>query len=162
MNISVCCGVKTSEGGRCSNCDEFNGVILTQKIYKTPQCHYCNIPAELVKGNVIYPHRSDLFDKNFWYCENCGAYVGCHNGSKLQKGFLANTELRKLRIECHRLFDKTWSNKKERDKNYRKLGKSMGINHKQLHFGYSNEKECKAAIFIMKHTDLINQQRRND
>lgn len=44
----------------------------------TVKCDYCGKDAELVTGDVIYPHRSDLAPLKFWRCEDCEAYVGCH------------------------------------------------------------------------------------
>lgn len=44
------------------------------------KCPYCERHAELVGGEVIYPHRPDLGSKKFWLCTPCNAYVGCHAG----------------------------------------------------------------------------------
>ena len=41
-------------------------------------CPYCSRRAMLVTGQVIYPHRPDLHDLNFWLCDHCKAYVGTH------------------------------------------------------------------------------------
>lgn len=49
-------------------------------------CPYCGKPAQLVGGDVIYPHREDLHEKKFWLCTPCNAYVGCHRIQELDKG----------------------------------------------------------------------------
>ncbi|QFG07796.1 hypothetical protein KGB38_gp55 [Salmonella phage vB_SenS_SB28] len=41
-------------------------------------CDCCNIATRLAKGNEIYPHKQDLSALNFYLCDSCGAYVGCH------------------------------------------------------------------------------------
>ena len=40
------------------------------------KCPYCGKDAALVTGDKIYPHRPDLYDRNFWLCTACDAYVG--------------------------------------------------------------------------------------
>lgn len=41
------------------------------------QCQQ-NVDAELKTGDIIYPHRPDLANKNFYLCPHCKNYVGCH------------------------------------------------------------------------------------
>ena len=74
---------------------------------ETVTCPYCNNPAVLVGGDVIYPHRPDLYEKKFWQCDPCDAYVGCHrpgvgygDGTR-PLGRLANAELREAKKNVH-------------------------------------------------------------
>lgn len=71
-------------------------------------CPYCHADAELVSGSVVYPHRPDLHQNQFWQCAPCNAYIRCHEGTSLPAGTLANAELRKARIEVHEIFDALW------------------------------------------------------
>lgn len=48
----------------------------------TVTCDYCQRPAGLVTGASLYPHRPDLFEKRFWACSDCEAWVGCHPPDK--------------------------------------------------------------------------------
>lgn len=57
-------------------------------------CDYCNKDAELVGGDIIYPHRPDLYELKFYYCAVCEAWCGCHRGTTKPLGRLANAELR--------------------------------------------------------------------
>lgn len=34
-----------------------------------------DVNCEMVKGDVIYPHRPDLYDLNFIRCPICGNYT---------------------------------------------------------------------------------------
>ena len=68
----------------------------------TVSCPYCNAPAELVRGDVIYRGRPELHAKRFWRCAPCGAHVGCHAPNRRfgydgtqPLGRLANASLRK-------------------------------------------------------------------
>lgn len=73
-------------------------------------CPYCQQPAKLVGGEVIYPYCPDLAAKKFWFCRPCDAYVGTHSNSRYHKplGRLANAELRQAKQAAHRLFDPKW------------------------------------------------------
>lgn len=52
-------------------------------------CVHCQrvVSAEVVKGDVIYPHREDLYEKVFCRCPTCGNYVGCHKDGRLYARF---------------------------------------------------------------------------
>ena len=38
-------------------------------------CPYCQRAAELVRGDWVYPHRPDLYDKKFYACKPCAAFI---------------------------------------------------------------------------------------
>ena len=122
------------------------------------KCPYCGKDAALVTGDKIYPHRPDLYDRNFWLCAACDAYVGCHkkgahvrNAGKsdgtLPLGCLANAELRKWRSLVHSILDPLWQTKKLKRRDvYRILAKHLNIRISQCHVGLFNEDRCKQAI----------------
>ena len=58
-------------------------------------CPYCHADAELVSGSVVYPHRPDLHQNQFWQCAPCNAYIRCHEGtSQTGNGALGCTDKR--------------------------------------------------------------------
>ena len=123
------------------------------------KCDYCNQLAQLVKGDVIYPHRPDLYALNFWYCEPCGAYVGCHKYNEKQGrdgfqplGRLANAELRAAKTKAHTLFDPLWKNKhfKSRRKAYAWLANNMQLPIEKTHIGMFTVAQCDQVIEICK------------
>lgn len=59
------------------------------------KCDYCLNEAELVSGYSIYPHRPDLYHKNFYQCKPCDAWVGCHPNTTNPLGRLADSWLAK-------------------------------------------------------------------
>lgn len=116
-------------------------------------CQYCNKPATLVPGNVIYPHRRDLSDLKFWNCSDCNAYVGTHKNSKNNAplGTLANAQLRRMRNLAHAAFDPIWkSGRLSRGKAYQSLGYHLGITDisKKCHIALFNEEQCKKVIEV--------------
>jgi hypothetical protein len=73
-------------------------------------CDYCDQPAELVLGDVIYPDKPALHFRYYWRCKPCGAYVGTHKNSKDFEpyGRLAKSRLRYLKSRAHDAFDPLW------------------------------------------------------
>ncbi|MCI2234019.1 DUF3268 family zinc-finger domain-containing protein [Escherichia coli] len=113
------------------------------------KCDYCNTATRLAKGNEIYPHRPDLASLNFYLCDSCGAYVGCHkNGDgKRPLGRVANAELRKAKSKAHAAFDPLWkSGKITRGAAYSALAKSMGIYKEQCHIGMFDVEQCEYVV----------------
>lgn len=118
-------------------------------------CPYCGKNAKLVKGDIVYPHRQDLYYKNFWLCAPCDAYVGTHDKSAKYKHSgieplcrLANKTLRKLKSEAHLAFDVLWKSGSSfdsfggpftRTNAYRWLAKQMNISIDACHIGYFDE-----------------------
>lgn len=106
-------------------------------------CIECGATAELVKGDVVYPHRTDLHAKWFWRCQ-CGAYTGCHGDSKSPKGKPAGPETREARIKAHAMFDPMWKAVARRDRcgydrargrAYVWLQGQMGMTPEECHIG---------------------------
>jgi len=116
-----------------------------------PRCPYCSNFSDFVTGKEIYPHRSDLFNLNFYRCEPCKAYVGTHKGTTQPLGRLANAELRKAKSEAHRAFDPLWRNKTiSRTKAYKWLAKKLDMPVKDCHIGMFNVDQCRGVLEIMK------------
>lgn len=114
-----------------------------------PSCPYCGKEAILVTGQVIYPHRTDLYEKKFWQCLPCGAYVGCHSGGTTALGRLANAELRKAKMAAHAAFDPIWqSEEMTRSEAYAWLAKTLGIGIDDCHVGMFDVALCNRIIAI--------------
>lgn len=112
------------------------------------KCDYCGRPAQCVGGDVIYPHRPDLFEKKFWNCTPCGVYVGCHAGGtgKRALGRLANSELRMWKKRVHSVIDPYWRDGQlTRTEVYAKLSALMNIPKEETHVGMFDVERCKLA-----------------
>lgn len=117
------------------------------------RCPYCHNPAKLVGGDVIYPHRPDLFAKKFWQCLPCDAYVGTHKGSKDHQplGRLANAELRAAKQRAHAAFDPIWkSGAMSRSEAYGALARLLGIEKKRCHIGWFDVERCSKVVDVVK------------
>lgn|SRR4030065_715298 len=111
-------------------------------------CPYCWKPAALVTGDVVYPHRPDLGEKNFYMCYPCSAYVGCHPGTTKPLGRLANAELRKAKQAAHSAFDPLWkkSGKQKRKAAYTWLASQLDIHVNDCHIGMFDVEMCRRVV----------------
>ena len=116
---------------------------------KIPNCPYCGNKSDSVTGNVVYQHRPDLYNKWFYRCVPCDAYVGCHPNTKNPLGRLANAELRKYKSMAHRAFDPIWKTKAmKRSDAYKVLAAEMRIQPSECHIGMFDTAQCKQVIAI--------------
>ena len=131
-------------------------------------CPYCGIRSQLVNGTVIYPHRYDLRDKNFYYCKDCNAYCGCHGGTTKPLGTLANKELRTARRKAHEYFDALWINIRKthiwynRSQAYADLAEYMELPSRLVHIGQFDLDQCKKVLgFKLKENKVAEYYDRN-
>lgn len=120
---------------------------------KLPRCPDCSSLGALTSGKQLYPHRTDLHKKWFYTCATHDTRVGCHGESKKPLSLqMAGAELRKLRSQCHKLFDPLWRDGhiKSRGMAYIWLATAMKIRIEKCHISYFNENECYKAISCME------------
>lgn len=118
-------------------------------------CDYCRRPAQLVGGDVIYPHRPDLAALRFWHCAPCDAFVGCHKAGNgygdgtRPLGRLANAELRRAKSAAHEAFDPLWkSGRMSRRDAYARLAQKLGIHVRDCHIGMFDLAACQRVMAI--------------
>jgi hypothetical protein len=100
-------------------------------------CIECGNLARLVCGKRIYPHRPDLYGKNFYLCQ-CGAYCGTHRGTSKPLGYPCGPVTRKARLGAHDAFDRLWRGKDapmRRGDAYRWLAEAMNMTRDECHIG---------------------------
>ena len=115
-------------------------------------CPYCGQDTELVTGRQVYPHRRDLWRKQFYVCWPCDARVGCHGTTANPLGRLANKELRNLKSSAHAAFDPLWRDKgMSRKEAYAWLSNAMEMSRKECHIGMFNEEQCKLVVAHVHH-----------
>ena len=112
-------------------------------------CNLCHGKVNLIPNKTIY---GKSYGSGLCYaCKKCGAYVGTHKPRPTEAmGILANEEMRKLKMECHNIFDRLWTTQNERRGCYHKLANKMGIPLSECHFGYFNTKQLRAALQILR------------
>lgn len=112
------------------------------------RCDYCGRPAELVDSKVIY---GKSYGHKCYLCRPCFAYVGCHKGTNIPLGRLANAELRYWKMQAHAAFDPLWQYGKFRgcrNAAYAWLAERMNLPVEKTHIGMFDVGQCKKAIHI--------------
>ena len=138
---------------------------------KTVTCPYCQQPAPLVGGDVVYPHRLDLAAKNFYQCSPCDARVGCHppetapgggqGDGTVPLGRLANAELRKAKQDAHAAFDPLWKSGRMRRKDaYAWLAGLMKLKVKNTHIGEFDVAQCHAVVQAVQRCSPLKRRER--
>lgn len=113
------------------------------------RCPYCRNPAVLRSADGIY--RENAGDTKLYVCSKypaCDAYVRIQLGSKnIPLGSLANGELRALRQEAHRYFDRIHqSGLMSRREAYMWLANTVSAPMAHAHIGQLREHYCKVVI----------------
>jgi hypothetical protein len=106
-----------------------------------------------VSGDVIYPHRPDLYNQKFYICPKCGKYVGTHKGTIRPLGCIPTNELKVERQKIHTKMDILWKTKQiSRNKLYKLISQKLGYNY---HTG-----ETRTVQECLKVLDIIDEIRK--
>ena len=77
----------------------------------------------------------------------CDSYVGVHSGTILPKGTLADQNLRRKRIQTHRIFDQIWKRGiLSKQDAYRWMADKFCLNPKDAHIGNFSDYMCDQLI----------------
>lgn len=88
-----------------------------------------DLECDVVGGDVIYPHRADLYDKKFVQCPICNNYTGLYPG---EYPTLPTEHVRQCRYAAHRALDKIWQDRKAKKAFYKYMSK---IYNREFHWG---------------------------
>lgn len=113
------------------------------------RCNLCGGLVEFIPNSLIY---GKPYGSGFAYrCTKCSAFVGTHkNSPEKPLGILADKEMRELRRKCHALFDKRWSNGRQRTVAYGWLAFRMGYQRGKCHFSWMDAKDLARALKILE------------
>jgi len=113
-----------------------------------PRCPYCGNQTVLRSADGIY--RNNDRHEMLYVCKNypaCDAYVRVQKGTTLPLGVMANRELRELRAEAHRQFDKLYKHGyMSKADAYEWLAGILGVPTRDAHIGLLGVLPCKLVI----------------
>lgn len=113
-------------------------------VYSGLICPYCGNATQQTDSAEIYHGVSYGM---IYLCKPCNAYVGCHKGTTLSMGRLANDDLREAKKHAHHYLDQLWQPKVyKRPIVYKWLSESLGLNRDFTHIGMSSLKQCEKII----------------
>ena len=112
-------------------------------------CRYCSGAVRLVSNALFYGGREYGWPLAY-HCASCGARVGCHPGTDIPLGTIADTATMKARREAHDAFDPLWKDKGKgvRSKAYRALSKTLGI--EAAHISWLDASQCREVVSLCK------------
>ena len=113
------------------------------------KCSYCSCSLTKVDWFDIY--GTNKYPWFYWKCTNCvDTYVWCHKWTSIPLWSVANKELRMLRNETHRHFDKLWKEEWMWRKNsYNWLSQKLWIEFDDCHIAMFDIDTCKKAIQLL-------------
>lgn len=113
------------------------------------ECNICGSSEVRFCSNAIIYGRQ--YGSGYcYYCFRCKSYVGTHkNNPRESLGILATKDMRELKKKCHAIFDRQWSNKRERDDLYLWLADELRITKSSCHFGWADMDLLQKAYRIL-------------
>jgi hypothetical protein len=120
----------------------------------TPVCPYCRAPAVQCTGADIYDNPAYLL-KIIWRCSPCHAWVGCHEGTSVPLGRLANSALRHAKRKAHDAFDALWrpgtaQRCETRSRAYYWLALRLRIRPEDCHIGMFDVDTCNRTVAVCR------------
>lgn len=117
------------------------------------KCENCakDVEAQLITGNIAYPHRQDLYNLYFWRCPECSNFVGTHKNSNKHAplGTIPSPQLKQARIKAHYYIDRLWKEKLyKRPEVYKLISDYMGYRYHNA--TTRTVEECEKAIAYAK------------
>lgn len=129
-----------------------------------PTCPYCGKLSVFMASSASIYHGHNY--GSVWICHSCAAWVGCHDGTNLPKGRLADATLRQAKRDVHDVFDGLWMNVREaypeatgglgklrgiaRTRAYSWLAEQLGIPARDCHVGMFDVVTCRRAIAVIE------------
>lgn len=117
-------------------------------INHAPRCPYCGSTTVYRSATGIYINNPD--DVMLYVCKNypaCDAYVQTQKGTAIPLGTMANRELRALRAEAHRKFNKLYlQNYMSKAEAYAWLSSILGVPKTRAHIGLLGVLGCNLVI----------------
>jgi zinc-finger-containing domain len=109
-------------------------------------CDHCK------SKTVAHKSNAEIYGQEFgkwpyiWHCESCNASVGCHPGTNIPLGRMADRHTRRLRHDVHEIFDRLWKERyMSREKAYQWLAFELGIELEQCHIAWLSKEQLKKA-----------------
>lgn len=89
-----------------------------------------------------------------WHCLDCHALVGCHQGTDIPLGRMADSATRDARYQAHEAFDSLWRGRSggwlTRAEAYAWMAQVLMIPPEVAHIGMLSDRQCEALIEAVK------------
>lgn len=118
---------------------------VSDRIPAPETCHLCGGVVSLVNNARFYGGREYGWPLAY-ACHSCHARVGCHRGTTIPLGTLANKEMMEARQKAHEAFDPYWKGLGlgARRRAYRRLARATCIENP--HISWLGIEDCMKVI----------------
>lgn len=114
------------------------------------KCPYCGSQALPRPASVVYGPKASDSTAPYYVCARfpvCNAYVAAHKDTRLPMGTLADSALRRKRIDAHRAFSRLWEDGLMTKKQaYLWLQAKLGLPAEEAHIGKFFLFRCEEVI----------------
>lgn len=112
-------------------------------------CPYCrSSDIKLMTQTEFYGR--EYSGAKMYVCQKCRARVGCHKGTEIPLGPLADSELIELRKKIHAIIDTQWKNPTERSEMYHKLAEEFGMEKNKFHVGFLKNEQARWVLYKLE------------
>ena len=115
------------------------------KAFMGSPCPYCDGKMSLTDSGRLYGESYGWL----YVCSNhpeCDTYVGCHQGTQIAMGTPADRQLRNVRRKTHKLFDRVWHGRGNRQRRrcnaYKRMRELLCISEERAHIAMLSVEEC--------------------
>lgn len=124
---------------------------VAHRLPRPIKCDSCGSPrVHLQKRSFIGLRITKNWDL-IWHCLDCLALVGCHEGTDIPLGLMADAPTRGARFEAHGVFDRLWrGGGLSRAEAYAWMARTLMIPPEQAHIGMLSQRQCEALVAAVK------------
>lgn len=118
---------------------------------KPQRCPFCHSRVSLIDSAKVFGCSYGFI----YLCDSypkCDARVGCHPGTIISLGTLADKELRRWRSLAHRQFDPLWQSGvfSSRQSAYKWLSKAIKLPLERTHIAMFDIRQCQRVIALVE------------
>ena len=118
------------------------------------KCDNCGSPRiALQKRSFIGMRTYGKWDL-VWHCGDCFALVGCHEGTDIPMGLMADALTRDARHKAHKVFDELWRGRRrlfpDRASAYVWFARVMDLAPEAAHISMLDERQCEKRVALVE------------
>jgi hypothetical protein len=135
--------------------------VADRVLHRMPRpvrCDACGSPKIELQSKKLMGLTSKGRWDLIWHCGECGAFVGCHQGTDIPLGLMADRDTRHARYMAHETLDPLWRGRRAvatRPDVYAWIAAYLGIAPEVAHISMLNEDQCNKLVAGVSHfTDM--------
>lgn len=122
---------------------------VTNRLPRPIRCDACGSPRVHLQKRSLMKMRAPRTWDLIWHCLECEALVGCHEGTDIPLGLMADAETRGMRFLAHEHFDRLWRGRSapmSRAEAYAWMARTLAVSADAAHIGMLDRAQCEQLI----------------